>query len=159
MMRDLIDWIYMDLECNPKIARVCRLLDTNPVQIYDLNKEDLLNRALVIMLRNEFNEILNELQARMELEAQMEENQWFGVYMPGDAFFEAEIELNSLIDNLNDLIDELEPFDNESRQSAEDEISVTVEEDDDEENEEQAERKTIIPTTVMTDVFKWLGIY
>ena len=105
-VEDLMDWIMMDLN-NIKIKRACRQLGINELEC-NIDREDLLNKDILEIMADEFDDVRYAIYERMEVEAQMPENQMFGSYIPGDVWPEALIELNTIIDNIVKLLELLE---------------------------------------------------
>ena len=100
---ELIDWIIMDLD-NIKIKRACKLLGINTREICNIDRQDFLDKAFLEILLNEFNEIRDTLQRQMDMESTMPEHQFCGGYIPSDIWIEAEIELNTIIENITQLL-------------------------------------------------------
>lgn len=103
---ELIDWITMDLD-NIKIKRACKLLGINTIEICNINRQDFLDKTFLEILLNEFNEIRNALHHQMDMESTIPEHQFCGGYMPSDIWIEAEIELNTIIENITQLLNRL----------------------------------------------------
>lgn len=103
---DLMDWIMIDLR-SCKIDRACRQLNINELE-FNIEREELLNKDILEIMLEEFQEVIDAILERMEVEAQMPEYQMYGSYMPGDVWHDALIELNTLIDNIEELIELLE---------------------------------------------------
>ena len=100
----LIKWVMMDLD-SVKITRACKRLGLNGViEVCGIDNNDLLNKAFLEILLSEYNEIRSMLYNQMNYESTLPEFQWCGGYMPGDVWTEAEIELNTLIGNMTDLM-------------------------------------------------------
>lgn len=104
--QDLVEFIMMDLN-SPKINRACEWLGINKVEVYTKDHNDFLNKVFLEMLHDEYGHIRNVLQQQMEYESTLPENQMYGHYIPGDVWFEAEIDLNTLMATIYDLMEML----------------------------------------------------
>lgn len=103
MVNELIDWIMMDLD-SAKIKKACEHLRINIMEAYNIDRQDFLNKTFLEMLLDEFNEIRNTLYRQMDIESTMPEHQFCGEYYPCDTWIEAEIDLNTAIDNIDELM-------------------------------------------------------
>ncbi len=104
--RNFIGLVIKDLE-HSKIKRTCKELGINSLTVVNLNPEDFLNRELTLMVIDEVQDIRTALLERMYEEEASGLYHWMGEYMPSDLFMEALIELNTILDSLNGLLEEL----------------------------------------------------
>ena len=100
---ELISLIMMDLK-NARIKRACKEIGINPVEVCTKDHNDFLNKEFLEMLLEEYEEIRNAIQQQMEYESTLPQYQWNGHYIPSDLWFESEIEVNTLIATMTDLI-------------------------------------------------------
>lgn len=113
MINELIDFIMMDLNL-PRLKKLCEEIGTNPITFININKEDFLNKEFSLMVLNEFIEIRQQLEGHMNYEKEHGINMWdlagdgIGFYMPGDTLAEGEMNLNSIICYLEELLENLE---------------------------------------------------
>lgn len=102
MVQDLTKWIMADLN-SFKISRACRQLGINKL-VFNIDEQDLHNKKFLEIMLDAFTEVLDAINDRMRAESELPEYQFYGEYMAGDVWIEANIELNSLIDNIEELI-------------------------------------------------------
>ena len=77
------------------------------MEVHTEDHQDFLNKEFLEILLNEYESIRRTLHNQMDMESTMEEHQWLGGYYPCDIWTEAEIELNTVIDEIADLIEML----------------------------------------------------
>lgn len=104
--RHYIDLMIRELD-GFKINRACKQIGINGITVGDMKREDFLNPEFTLIVLDELQEIRQALQAYMAEEEASGLHHWFGEYMPGDALTEAMIELNTIISDLNELLEEL----------------------------------------------------
>lgn len=106
MTNKLIDFIMMDLD-NMHIRRMSRAIGVSAPHFFN-TKEDFYIKEYVSVVLNEFRYIKQALMNHMIYEQENGINMWDEYYFPGDVLTEGEIELNSLIANLEELLNLLE---------------------------------------------------
>lgn len=104
--RHFIGLIIRELD-GVKINRACKQIGINGITVGDMKEEDFLNPEFTLMILEEVQEIRRALQEHMAEEEASGLYHWLGEYMPSDALTEAMIELNTIIFDLNELLEEL----------------------------------------------------
>lgn len=113
MINQLIKYIMMDLN-NCKVAQACEYVGIKSPTFISVNKEDFLNKEFSLMTLREFEELRQAIRNHMAYEEEHRINMWdiagdgIGYYMAPDCLIEAEIDLNTVIGELEELLENLE---------------------------------------------------
>lgn len=113
MINELIGFIMMDLN-NCKVEQACKYIGIKSPTFISVNKQDFLNREFSLMVLREFEELRQGIRNHMAYEEEYGINMWdmnndgIGYYMAPDCLIEAEIDLNTVIGDLEELLENLE---------------------------------------------------